>query len=464
MGTERPAPRIPRQVYILFPLAVAAYLLLSGYRLLNYGQPAYDLGIYDQSLWLIWNGESFNTVIGLHVFGAHFSPILYVLAPLAALPGGAFPELTFQAILIAAGVWPAVLLGRSIDKPWLFGIIYIAHPGIVSGVMWGFRPWNLAPPLLMLLAYLLVRRCATWRIMSVVFVLFLLREDMGLWVLVLLGISVLSGYRSWRACLVPGLLSIIWGFVALGLVIPRFAPDGDYVFDRALAVSPTVGGWGIAVTLVCIRIVYLALPFGALALWDNARRSVPLIVPLVGLMLLGGNARFVLFHYEMLFIPVLLMLLAMGDTRRLALKPVLIGITVTLLVLGPLRVWPLFGQESPLMASEEHASLRSTSDWLSTHVTDEDGLTLASNLIPHFSERRQVAVFPYPLDTVTYPPYPMVCSTPSFVVEPLEREIPYVTPVWDAIRGEFTEVHRNDHFVVYEADDKRPGACRSSGG
>ena len=73
-------------------------------------------------------------------------------------------------------------------------------------------------------------------------------------------------------------------------------------------------------------------------------------------------------------------------------------------------------------------------------------------------------MFPYPLDTVTYPPYPMDCSTPSFVVEPLDREIPYATPVWDAIRVEFTEVHRNDHFVVYEADDKRPGACRSLGG
>ena len=262
----------------------------------------------------------------------------------------------------------------------------------------------------------------------------------------------------------PGLLSIIWGVVALSVVIPQFAPDGDYVFDRALSVSPAVGGWGIAVTLVCLRIVYLALPFGALALLDNARKAVPLIVPLVGLMSLGGNARFLLFHYEMLFIPALLMLLAMGDTRRLSLKPVLIGLTATLLVLGPLRPWPLFGEEGPLMASEAQASLRSTSDWLATHVTDEDGLTLASNLIPHFSERRQVAVFPYPLDTVTYPPYPMDCSTPSFVVEPLDREIPYATPVWDAIRVEFTEVHRNDHFVVYEADDKRPGACRSLGG
>ena len=202
MDTERPASRIPRPVYILFPLAVTAYLLLSGYRLLAYGQPAYDLGIYDQSLWLIWNGESFNTVTGLHVFGAHFSPILYVLAPVASLPGGAFPELAFQAILISAGVWPAVLLGRSIDKPWLFGIIYVAHPGIVSGVMWGFRPVESGTSLLMLLAYLLVKRASTWTITSVASVLFLLREDMGLWVLVLLGISVLSGYRSWKASLV----------------------------------------------------------------------------------------------------------------------------------------------------------------------------------------------------------------------------------------------------------------------
>ena len=461
MANPSTPSRIDRRTWILFPIAATGYLILSGYRLLAYDQPAFDLGIYDQSLWLLWNGELFNTVTGLHVFGAHFSPILYLLAPLSPIPGGALPELAAQAVFVAAGVFPAILLGRTVGRPWLFGIIYVAHPGIVSGMIWGFRPWNLATPVLMLLAYLLVRRSAIWVITSVTLVLFLFREDMGLWVLVLLAIAQLSGYRKWSESIIPGLLSVLWGSAALAVVIPQFAPDGDYVFQRAYSDTTAVGGWQLAAVLAGFRVVYLVAPIGVLAFLDNARRSVPLVLPIVGLMLLGGNARFVLFHYEMLFVPALLMLIAMGDTRRFSTGRVAVGLVVTIFLIGPLRPWPIFGQQAPLVPATENTALSETSDWLAARVTDEDGLTLPSNLVPHFSERRQISVFPYPLDTVTFPPYPMICSVPNYVVEPLEREVLYTTPVWDTTKLDFTEVLRNDYFVVYESGQEQPGICRS---
>jgi uncharacterized membrane protein len=73
--------------------AVPSVLLLQAFI-----QQAYDVGIFDQTLWLIAPGESFNTVAGYHVMADHFSPVLYVISPLAYIPGGAAPELVFQSL------------------------------------------------------------------------------------------------------------------------------------------------------------------------------------------------------------------------------------------------------------------------------------------------------------------------------------------------------------------------------
>ena len=79
------------------------YLSGSLWLFAHYRQPAFDVGLDEQTSWFLANGESFESVAGIHVFGAHFSPGLILRAPLALILGGPIPELAFQAMCGGGG-------------------------------------------------------------------------------------------------------------------------------------------------------------------------------------------------------------------------------------------------------------------------------------------------------------------------------------------------------------------------
>jgi hypothetical protein len=55
------------------------------------GAQAFDLGIFQQGVWLLANGYTpFVTVRGWHLFADHFSPILFAFAPLYKILGSSF--------------------------------------------------------------------------------------------------------------------------------------------------------------------------------------------------------------------------------------------------------------------------------------------------------------------------------------------------------------------------------------
>src|SRR3546814_20359586 len=82
---------------------VLVFARLVVWRQVRFGTPDHDLGIWDQAVWLLAHGESFDTIRGLHVFGFHASPALYLYVPFFWL--GAGPKLLTvpMAVLIGAG-------------------------------------------------------------------------------------------------------------------------------------------------------------------------------------------------------------------------------------------------------------------------------------------------------------------------------------------------------------------------
>lgn len=75
---------------------------------------ALDLGQYAQNLWHIARGqEPYDTVLGWHAWGNHFSPIFYVLAPLTLVFHGPAFLLVLQSAALALGAAPLYLFARS---------------------------------------------------------------------------------------------------------------------------------------------------------------------------------------------------------------------------------------------------------------------------------------------------------------------------------------------------------------
>lgn len=116
---------------IAYCCSVGTYVLL--YHSVFYTQ-AFDLGIFDQALWLVSHGESpFVTVRGLHRFGDHVEFILYLLAPAYWVWEDVRCALLLQTAVIALGALPVFLLARKRlghGVALCFAIAYLLNPSV----------------------------------------------------------------------------------------------------------------------------------------------------------------------------------------------------------------------------------------------------------------------------------------------------------------------------------------------
>ena len=94
----------------------------------------FDMGIYDQAVWLLARGQSFITVRGLPAFGHHANFGLYLFAPASWLGAGPnFLNVT-QVVVLGLGVVPIYLLGRYRRlSPWSAAALaaaFLLHPAL----------------------------------------------------------------------------------------------------------------------------------------------------------------------------------------------------------------------------------------------------------------------------------------------------------------------------------------------
>jgi len=126
----------------------AVFITLGWIRHARFGTFAFDLGIYDQGLWLLSRFEMFDTVKGLPLFGHHMNLVLVLLAPFYRL--GAGPEflLVVQVLAQASGAVAVFLLARDrLGDRWLAVVlagVLLANPTYQFLVWEFFHPDALA--------------------------------------------------------------------------------------------------------------------------------------------------------------------------------------------------------------------------------------------------------------------------------------------------------------------------------
>ncbi len=132
-------------------------------RLDRLGMSAFDLGIFDQAVWLISRGDvPFSTIRGLHILADHFSVILYLLAPLYWFAPHPKTLLTVQTLALSLGAVPTYFLAyrrtRSAPIALTFALIYLSYPATQWTNVVEFHPESFATPLLLGALY-----CLLWR-------------------------------------------------------------------------------------------------------------------------------------------------------------------------------------------------------------------------------------------------------------------------------------------------------------
>lgn len=202
---------------------------------LGLGTFAYDVGLYDQGVWLLSRGEApFVTLMGRNMLGDHASLILFFVVPFFWVVPGTATLLVIQAFVVAAGAIPLYLFARRVLNSGAMGcgaaFLWLANPAMNGSAMENFHPDSFLGLFIPLALY--AAHARKWRLFAVAVVLAVMVKEDVLLVMVPLGM-----YVAWKYDRKKGLLA-----AALSLVVTIL---GMFVLMRSLIGVPTRNEWRI---------------------------------------------------------------------------------------------------------------------------------------------------------------------------------------------------------------------------
>ena len=93
--------------------AAAIFFLCSSLRHALFQSTAFDLGIFDQAIYLISQNQTpFSSLMGIHILGDHAAVIYYPLAWLYKISPDVHWLLLVQAVALSLGAWRSWSLAR----------------------------------------------------------------------------------------------------------------------------------------------------------------------------------------------------------------------------------------------------------------------------------------------------------------------------------------------------------------
>jgi len=116
----------------------------------------WDLGIFDQSIWNVTQGNSLFCTIkysqGGNILGDHFEPILFFIAPLYLIWPNVLLLLILQSFLLASAMIPLYLIAKAVLKDrfviFAFLICYILSKSLRGIAFSDFYPESFIVPAL----------------------------------------------------------------------------------------------------------------------------------------------------------------------------------------------------------------------------------------------------------------------------------------------------------------------------
>ncbi len=200
-----------------------------------YQSSAFDLGYFDQAIYLISQGQTpIVSFWGYHFMGGHADWILYGLALLYKIHPNVHWLFAVQAVALALGALPTFYLARQAglkeSQATAMAGVYLLYPLVFNLNLFDFHPEVMALPAILgaILAARLNR--LGWFCASVAFILgcrdalSLTVAAMGLWLL------VFEKKRIYGAIALSA--GIAWFFIATQVIIPAFRPDGVEAVGR----------------------------------------------------------------------------------------------------------------------------------------------------------------------------------------------------------------------------------------
>ena len=459
-------------VIVLIALYVGWFIHLNLLSFNTYGEPPYDLAIFDQGMWLITHFHvPFVTIMGRNLFGDHTSFVLFLFAPFYRL----FPEpqglLVLQTLLIAGAAVPIYVLARKYLKSTVIATAlvaaYLLNPLIQQGNLDQFHPECFQVLFISLGIYAAIERKNRMLIVMVVLSL-LVKEDaallvipLGLWVATRrnrrLGLSLVAG-------------SLAYAMIANWLIIPSILGATSIYAGRI----PFGGFSGMLSTLFRHPhqfFTYLRAQDRPFYLWQLASTAgfAFLLSPeiaFIGLLVVAENTisddaymHQILYQYSMALVPVLVLgvLYAIAQQssvwRRNAVTAVaLVGAiwTCTLWGYAPFSSNHVFTYTVSPTSIQPLASLES-------EIPSNAVVSAWYPIVAHLDARTQIYVWPNPfyasnwgvatsLDGTRLP----VSSQVQYLLLPVPLTSTENPAVFSKIASDYRVIGEQGGFALYE--------------
>ncbi len=485
---RRAADRLGRVTLAQWALLVAMslftwYFTRLGLRIHHgLGTSAFDLGLYDQGVWLLSRFKApFVTLMGRNLFGDHTSIILLFVAPLYWVVPGVGTLLFVQSAAIAAGALPVFLYARrrlGSEAPALaLAVAFLLHPALGWSSLEGFHPDAFLSVLLAFAIYgALTER---WRMYLVCVVLVaLVKEDtwlvlmpLGAWVALRrradLGLLTIAGSAIYPLGLAPLLMGALTGVSMPNLWrIPFGGPLG---LLTEIAKRPG----NVAAYLVADGRPWYLWQMTAPFAWAFLRLPS---VALIGVLALGANListfgyqHQIGYHYSI----VVVLALALGTVhalgamrerwRRFLLPAVVLMSAWAALMWGPLPV----SESPPAYWAPDHPSAVAAREVM-TALPGDASVAAHYGIAPHLTHREEIYMFPTPFRAVLYGPGTTLegrrlpaADTVEYVLLPVNLNEDLAAD-WQAVADGFRLVAGNDWWELYRRAEAGGAAALSS--
>ena len=212
--------------------------LASSLRHFWFNSASWDLGIFEQAIFLISQGKQpFSTLLGFHILGDHGALILYPLALLYKIFPSTYFLFVLQSSSLAAAIYPLKRLSKSnkISKKNLYVsyIAFLLYPIVFNVNIFDFHPEVIAFPIVLDIFVSLKTKeiIPLWKLFLKIFFILsckitnsFLIFGFGIWL-------ILKGFRQLGYFII--FLSTVWfNFIAF-FIIPYFGGENATIFRQA---------------------------------------------------------------------------------------------------------------------------------------------------------------------------------------------------------------------------------------
>ncbi len=217
-------------VFILFLLFTISSTLVSLNRFWQYEVFYYDFGIFDRA---IWQAAHFQAPIidhlvvgGKWIFADHFNPSIFIFSPLYWLTNRSEILLIAQAVVVGLSGLVIYQIGKIVTKHSFFSlgvvVCYYLFIGLQNAVISDFHETTLTTLFITLAYYFFLKNRKIWFLMFFILILGFKESNFLLGMGMAVSIALLN--KTWRKFSFHLIiLSIIWGIVAIKLLIPYFS-------------------------------------------------------------------------------------------------------------------------------------------------------------------------------------------------------------------------------------------------